>query len=244
MAGKEEKVIAPFPLTIGDPDPEPADDDADGELDLDGQLAQMRQDIADGQTRMQATQDFYASAVAQLAQTRQQNGDAPIKAPSLDDLPDPTTDPDKFKTALSEYVNGAIAQGTQQITQQSKRAQDMDGLMSKFSTDYPDLAKRDALLRGATAVEAQALRARGIQDVEAAVLANPDDFLKRVAARMNTELGIAGSGENNGKQHRQNVNRTGGVSSGTRTASGQKPDAKPAGFVNQLRDKQLADGLY
>jgi hypothetical protein len=156
-------------------------------------------------------------------------------------LPDPISDPSKFRETLGQRVNQALqtSQSSQaQQYQQMARAQALDSLWNRFSTTQPELAKRQALVQGVAAIEFGNLRSQGL-DPSAIAQQNPDSLINMIATRMQAELGTPTTPAPTGAA------RTADLSSGSVAPAGPpaSPPAAP-GFEAQLKAAQQKDGLF
>lgn len=159
--------------------------------------------------------------------------DAPVK---FDDLPDPVDKPEDFRRTLAQKFEMALAQRERRQSVMSQQQALLDGMWNRFQTEHPDLAKRPALVQGAAAIEATALRQSGI-DMDAYLRSNPDGFLSRVVQRMRAELGMEATTP-------KDSGRTVGVSGGTVSQAKAPAAPKAPSFMEQMRKFQAEDGLY
>ena len=236
------------PYTLGDPT-------AGGEAHLgagdligdDGdegdELAQMRQQMQQLQTTLAEERQQMNQRLLQLMQQPQQPQQPAVDPYDTSDLPDPVEKPDDFKRALSQKLRSTSQYGYQQATSQLSQTQRFADLENRFNTTYKDLSGRPVLLQTAAKMEADAMRAQGI-DPTTAVFNDSDGFLSRVAARMRQELK---NPTPEGEQHNSGrSNRTAGVSGGTRQpggASRRRAAPEPKNFVDELKHMQLENGL-
>ena len=235
-------------------------DDAGGQQhgdDISQHLQRLEQQIKQQNERFENQQRFMNTALqnmmySQPGAQQQQAQEAQKAGLDFDDLPDPVDKPEEFRKALankmSSFQEQESARLRSEFQQQSQTGSQADDLWRRFQSEYPELAKREALVQGATALEMQALSREGVPDPQRAVFMDPDGFIKRVASRMERELGAEGGDEGNadsaaGGGARQQSNRTQGVSSGTRQAAAAPPANKPPGFLSQLKKTQLDSGL-
>lgn len=227
----------------GEEDEGTTDDEAGGDDEGDEGETEWERRLRAQDEQLQAA----LRTIDSLVQTRGASGAtaaAEAAAPDIDfsDLPDPVDKPAEFKKALAERVSGALATSRRE-TQQQTQSEKINQIWEVFKDENPDLAPKEMLASSAAAAEMAAARARGLDSVQWAI-DNPAEFRKKVAERMRTELGIAAPKRESGKKP-TTANRTGGVGAGTKgaaSASGKKPE-KPAGFLDQLKKKQLESGL-
>lgn len=253
-----------FPEQLGEEEPAgglEADDASPEELPAEQQIAQLQEQLNATQQQMDRQNQLFQTLLTQQQggqQQQQQQGTDEPPMPSLDDLPNPEDDPEGFRKGLSQKIGETLQQHQEtvqrSVQQQTSRQQSMEQVWERFRGKYPELAKREALVSGATSLEANNLRASGVQDVETAITADPDSFIDRVASRMKNELGEpeesdAGSGGDQEqqrqpqRQQQQGGGRTKGVSGGSRhKGTGGKQQPSP-GFMQQLKDRQLNEGL-
>lgn len=209
--------------------------DAGGLPDIEAlrtELSTLRESYEKQRQRDQEIIDRLIQGQSAQAQPRQTADDAPVK---FDDLPDPVDKPDDFRRALAQKFEAALAQRERQQSTVAQRQQLLDSLWNKFQTEHPDLAKRQALVQGAAAFEANMLRQSGI-DIDTYIRSNPDGFISRVVQRMREELGEGEAPKDTG--------RTAGVSGGTVSQAKAKGAPKAPGFIEQMRKAQMEDGLY
>lgn len=228
----------------GDPD-ELDDEEGEGEEEEEGEeeysfapdLASLRQQL-----------DTQAQQIARLTGGGTGgDGDGDV---DLSDLPDPVTKPQEFKAALAGKINGATkaaqANAVSTLSQEQLRTK-VQGIETSFKSTYPKLAKKTALLAAATQQELQAIRNRGL-DPQTVMFGEPEKFIKKVARRMEAELGIKVDDTTATGRHQQRVEgRTKGVSRGSQGGADggnkkQQPK-KPVGFVNQILQNQQKMGL-
>lgn len=182
-------------------------------------------------------------------QQRQQQGI------DFSDLPDPVDRPDDFKkalaqqfeTAINQRLTSTIDQFHTQTTQARTVEQQLNDMWAKFQEDYSDLASKTVTLQGAAMAERNELQRRGV-DPQQAMLADPDGFMRRVADRMRSELGMQAPAPQQQQQQQQQqpapANRTGGVGGGSNfSGGGKKSGNQPSPFSDQLKKFQLDSGL-
>ena len=228
--GKLEFPEPAFP-PIGEPEPEEVAEVAKPAVDYEEirrEIASLRETYAE---QMRRNQDI----IDKLIQSKATARDEEPKQPSFDDLPDPVEKPEEFKRALSHKFEQALSHRDQQQNVEAERAKALNNVWTRFQGEHPDLAKRTALVQGATALESNELRKSGIDPADY-IQSNPDGFISRVVKRMRDELG--------GEPQPMDIGRTVGVSSGTTLQTSKKSVSKEPGFIQQLKAKQAADGLY
>lgn len=244
--GREELEAMTFP-PIGE-EPEPSAEEPSAKPDDVSELRERlerfeakEREFSERERRMQETIDKLLTS--QQAQQRPSQPSEP-ESISFNDLPDPVDNPAEFKRTLGERMQRMLASQQQAQSQQQTRQQRLDALWNQFQTRYPDLAKREALVNGVAALEANQLRSRGL-DPQEALLVDPDGFMDRIARRMRQELGEGESGsEPDGKQEQQRpATRTAGVSGGSQPRGGDKGAQKAPGFIEQLKRAQQDSGL-
>lgn len=244
--GREELEAMTFP-PIGEESEPPAEEPAakpDDVSELRERLERFEakeREFSERERRMQETIDRLLTS--QQAPQRPAEPAQPEQV-SFNDLPDPVDKPDEFKRTLGERIERAFAFRQQVQSQQQTRQQRLDAVWGQFQSKYPELARREALVNGVASLEANQLRARGV-DPQDALLADPDGFMDRVARRMRQELGEGEPGsEPDGKQEPQRpATRTAGVSSGSQPRGGDKGAQKSPGFIEQLKRAQQDSGL-
>lgn len=243
-----------FPHTIGDPDDDGSDllgdDDGDdvGDGGPGGDDSDLRDDIKQLREDLRSKDQMITRLMGQ-----QQQGGQPAQTSSgqdldinLDDLPDAVEKPQDFKKALSQKLS-SMAQQTNQQSQAQQRQMAIQQLETGFKAKYSDLASKRALMRAAVTEESQDLRSQGI-DPEQHILNNQEEFLDRVADRMQQELGHTGSEDEGGQpsSRRRSGKRTTGVSGGSAPSAPRKrggSEKKPPSFAEQLKKSQLDAGL-
>lgn len=268
-----------MPQRLGEPDDENLDlidgEPGDGDDDDPDPYAQLEERFESLQQQMQQNQEYYQNLILQMATENRSGGgagqqsggqgDAGASGLNLDDLPDPVEKREDFNKELGKRINGYLTQqqqATQTTTQLNQQLQDLD---NRFRRDYADIADKSALFQTATQQEVQRMRSMGL-DPKRAIFIQPDKFLKDVANRMYSELGIdpdarddddddeGGNGQQMQQQRRQtktrinkrSANRTGGVSRGSRPGGGaanRGGKKKASGFVDQIKQQQLEEGL-
>jgi hypothetical protein len=211
---------------------------------MEEQFSRERETYAERERRQQETIDRLIQGQMVGAYQPQQEQQQPSDPYDMSDLPDPVDKPTEFKAALAEKMRKAAEVARQSNEQQSSQSSGMDALWSRFQSEYSDLASRPALVHGAVSLEAQELRARGI-DPQRAAMMDPDTFLRNVAARMQKELGVEqqtdeGAGH---KPTRSNAGRTAGVGGGSHQTRPKGGAPKAKGFMEQMKDFQMGDGL-
>lgn len=258
-----------FPATIGSNEPDPnAVQPAPTEPDPNEQRfaaleAQNAQLLQQNQQFMQTLQFMMNRPATPVAP-------APAEPPAftLDGLPDPVSAPKDFTAQLQERIRQRDTQLTQQltsnITTQIARGAALDNLYNRFSYQHPELAKRDATLRGAVNVEFNRLQQMGL-DPALIAQQNPDSLIANIAARMNQELGIqqqqSGSGTtptfvpgqpahgapmtpaSPATPGAPNAARVAGIAGGSGQPRTPTPPPAPKGFVAQLNEQRAKDGL-
>ena len=162
---------------------------------------------------------------------------------NLDDLPDPVENYQEFRSKLKEriqsHTKNVVSRATDTAQTQNQQQQAFNDVWSRFRTEYPDLAKRNTLLRAAAEQEVLELQGRGA-DPASAIQTDSEGFIKRVADRMNQELGI----DNSASGGKPSPGRTKGTSGGSRAAGKGGGGAKqPASFIDQLKKQQVESGL-
>lgn len=245
---REELEAMTFP-PIGE-EPESQQEEEGGEKTPD-ELSELRErlerfeakerEFSERERRMQETIDKLLTS--QQAQQRPAQSSGPEQI-SFNDLPDPVDKPDEFKRTLGERMQRMLASQQQAQTQQQTRQQRLDAVWNQFQSKYPELSKREALVNGVAALEANQLRSRGL-DPQEALLADPDGFMDRIARKMRQELGESEEGSDmSGQQEQQRqANRTAGVSGGSQPRGGGKGAQKSPGFIEQLKRAQQDSGL-
>lgn len=196
------------------------------------ELATLRESYEKQRQRDQELIDRLIQGQSVQAHAQPRAEDTAVK---FDDLPDPVDKPDDFRRALAQKFETALAQRERQQSTVSQRQQVLDSMWNRFQAEHPDLAKRQALVQGAAAFEANMLRQSGI-DTDTYIRSNPDGFISRVVQRMREELGEGEAPKDTG--------RTAGVSGGTVSQSKAKAAPKAPGFIEQMRKAQMEDGLY
>lgn len=251
-----------FPHTIGADTPDPNAPVAPAPVEpTHEQLAQQARD-AQFEQLMQSNQQMLQMLMQQRSPQGQTQPAAPQAPPAftLEGLPDAVSAPKDFTTQLAQRIQQRDAQLgqyiTQNVTAQVARGAAMDGVFNRFQMQHSDLAKKGALLQGAAITEFQALQAQGIDPVSVAQQ-NPDSLVARIAARMQSELGVAPTGAAPGpvgQQHgapltaysaptQPNASRVAGIQGGSGMPATPRAPAPPRGFVDQLNDARKASGL-
>lgn len=247
-----------LPQTIGTPETppvvEPPQPTAE-EQRIAALEAQNRQILEQNQQMMQMLMTSRTAAPA-----------APVAPPalqpfSLDGLPDAVAAPKDFMTGLTQRIQQREAQLgqflTHNITTQVARGAALDGVFNRFNVQHSELAKKGALLQGAAVQEFQALQAQGIDPVNVA-MQNPDSLVARIAARMNSELGVQPTTTTPGfvpngapmtpgsppTQVGNNTSRVAGLAGGSGTPTAPRAPAAPKGFVEQLNEARRNSGIF
>jgi hypothetical protein len=239
------------PQTIGDNTPDP-----NAPVAPVVELTPEQQRIAalEAQIAEQTAQNARMLQTMDLLVQNRQPAAAPQPAPqpvefSLAGLPDNVENPTGFMAGLQERIRQRDAHLTNtitsQVTTQVSRGAALDSVFNTFKGSHPELAKRDALLRGAALVEFQELQGRGIDPV-AVAMQQPNTLITNIAARMNRELGIE-PGANGGQQptngQPQNAARTVGLGAGSSQQGAKPPAPAVKSFTQALKDAQMRDGL-
>lgn len=236
--------LTQLPATIGDPtlvDPNATAVVAQTPEQV--ELAALKAQMAADKTEQAARDLRNQQMIDQLMQQRTPAPAAPAAAVPLnfDGLPDAVENPGEFKAGLTQRLEAREQTMRGDILSQVSRAAALDNLWNTFRTDHAELSKRSALVQGATAIEFQALQARGVDPATFAAQ-NPQQLAANIAARMNAELGVAPAG---GAQPGGGVARTAGIAGGSTGGAAPTPPApKPRGFNDQIKDAQKALGLY
>lgn len=261
--GDDDDGYADLDLADDTDDEDLDDDDYDDEDDDDPRYAALQGEMENIKSLMQQQGNFYQTAMAQLMA----NGNGRDQAAAgeetgafnLEDLPDPVENRAEFNKALADRVKSFV---TGEVTKADSRASTSNleqQLTNNFYRDYPELAKKSALFRAAVSEEAAILRNSG-GNPAAAIGADPDGFLTRVANRMHEELGTpedqrGGDGGDEGGRHTRRRRQAKGGADRSRTRNlgrrsrpkrrGGKPNQqkKPKGFIAELRQKQTDMGL-
>jgi len=178
---------------------------------------------------------------------------APEPEPALDlvtGMPDPVQDLAGYNREVQNRTQAYVQASTQRATQSvrsemsttNNRADAANRFENTFRTEHADLAAKPLLLQTALAAEARDRRARG-EDPIAAIAANPSAFAATVAKRMRDELGTPAPTTT--VTTTPAVNRTGGVSGGTRPAANTPTGApqKPMSFVAAMQKAQSDSGI-
>lgn len=237
------------PLTLGEPaDTDDGSDDTEGTEDepsIEDRFAQLEARFNEQAEQFTQREQTYQSTISRLIQGNAPAGAAAPagKTPEIDwnDLPDPVEKPDEFKRAIGERVTTSIEAARSEVGSELDYRSKVDALWNGFRSEYPDLAKKEAL---ANTVAASVIKSRGVDGASWA-LDNPAEFSQQVAARMKAELGITDEpGEGGGKPNSR-ANRTAGVKGGSKSTSGAggKGGQAPKGFLAQLKQSQLESGL-
>lgn len=185
----------------------------------------------------------------QPQQTQDQVDQAQDLGVSFEDLPDPVENKQKFNEELNKRINKALSTAQQRSQQQGveqQRRMAMQQMETEFNSQYPDLAKKPAVMRGAISEEANELRKQGI-DVDNYLINNHGEFVQAVADRMRQELGDSTddeSGRSGSKQ--RSARRTNGVSGGSQPSTSRSRrgnEKKPPSFSEQVKQTQIDMGI-
>ncbi len=234
----------------------------------DSDLTADQQGLADLTTQFQTFREESTAREAGLQETIQTliTRPAPVAAAApvapvapavldLDGLPDPVENPKEFKTQLATVVAGHIAtqsqNANQEVLSQVNRASVMNNLWTRFSGEHPELGKRVALARGAADLEFNALRAQGIDPIAIAEQ-NPESMIGNIVNRMNAELvpAVAVAPVVPGAipvipvaPAAPQVARVADIAGPSSLTTPAPTAPKPKGFVQQLKEIQLKDGV-
>lgn len=222
-----------LPETLGGDDPdEGTDTEPDPIEELRAEMAALRAEREEERKRFQGTIDS-------LIQRPAAPGAAPEpKAATIDwnNLPDPVEKPEEFKRALADRQKQAADAMRNELRQEVEQSNRVNRLWYDFRTEYPDLAKKEAL---ATATASAVARELGGINWD-----NPSAFMQKVAERMKAELNITDDKANPPPRSKPS-NRTAGVGAGSKGAGGvaSGKDDAPKGFLDQIKKLQLESGL-
>lgn len=236
LVGDNDEDIDDLELAGLDPDDDSDDDGYSSATDI----AELRGQINTLTTMLQNRGTESTAAIADKA-----------GMPKLDlsNLPDPVTKKDDFNRELTNRLTQYTETQSQTLQTQSQQqalSQRAAELETRFAGQYPALAKKKALMAAAVQEEAKDLQLKG-RNIQAVMTSDPDRFLKRIAKRMQTELGITDDTSTEGRQQQRRAGRTAGVGAGSRgaqTPQGKKKDDAPMGFVAALKKQQTEMGLY
>lgn len=202
------------------------------------------------QTNYQKLQERYQQTIDKMLQNQSIQQQAPQQAQpqqetvSFDDLPDPVENPKDFRSKLAEKISRQRELDRQQImgqfTQQQTQTKSLDEVWNKFQSAHEDLAADQELVTLFAKSEVERMQAQGINPQQA-ILADPDNFIERVATMMRTKLGKVAPQANPAQT--KDAGRTADVGGGGKPPSGGGDKAPSKGFIQQLREKQLADGI-
>ncbi len=238
-----------IPRTIGEPteDEEELELGEDDEDEDDPAVAALKQELGTLRETVGQQNQYMQQLTASLITRQDSGGGQEDEDFNLDDLPDPVNEREAFNKELATRVkNHVSAQSQRTNSAQNVNALETD-LNNRFARDYEDLTGRNTLFKAAVADEIAAMSTGGL-DATAAISADRDGFLKKVATRMRTDLGMDedGGGKPAPKKRAKSKSRakTLGQPSRGRTKSkrgDQKP--KPKGFIAELRQQQSDMGL-
>lgn len=267
--GQTPSHLTMMPRTIGDPNADLGDGDDGEEDDEPGDpdpmqqklqsLEQQNQQLQENLNQMMLRMSAQPPAQQPVQGGQQQQAPTPEDL-KLDDLPDPVDDRQKFNQELGKRIDQYVKGQQQQFQTQNQFQQQLADLDSQFRRNYPDLADKEMLFQASVQQEANKMKQAGLDPRQAAFM-QPDKFLQDVASRMRSELGAdpdgggqqqqaaAGGGQKQQpKQKGQGGGRTKGVSGGSSPGNSGKRGSgnqqqPPKGFIDQLKGRQLDDGL-
>lgn len=215
--------------------------------------------LSDELTKANEREDRLTAMTQQLLSGAQtQSAPAPVPAPVEEKMPDPLTHPEDFRRAVEDRAvakaDAHIAAREAETAATSAAAIAQNQLWDTFRTDYPELAKRPALIRGAASLHYNGLSAQGL-DANRLMASAPADFVRDVHERAVAELGYDPDKgekpptvkEKEALAREEEVKRTGGVPpSGPATAPTNPNKAEDGGssLIGELKERQTASGFY
>lgn len=156
---------------------------------------------------------------------------------SFDDLPDPVSEGDKFRSELGKRVTQAIETGVQTGRQITSRETLVANAWNRFQTKYPELAKHQAVVRAVANEVSSEYMAQG-KDFFHELSQNAETYVDAVAKKMESTVSALKGGEP------AETARTTTLPSGKKGGKGKSADTEPKGFVDQLRDIQRSSGFF
>ena len=122
---------------------------------------------------------------------------------SMDGLPDPVTEPDKYNQEVERRFNAALEArslaASQRAEAESASQQQSNALWSQFSELYPDWAEDQEKVRFAAEAVINAAKAKGL-DTEAYITTFSSQFCKDVASKLEQTFGPLESDEDDGDE--------------------------------------------
>jgi len=241
-----------LPTSIGSTEPDP--NASQGEDDPNPEVVALNKRLDDMQNDHKAQAETYQRTIDSLIQG---GAGAPTVTPSVvpepisyDDLPDPVEKRAEFNAELGKRLDAREAKIVANVSAVATQSNQATALWQDFKSEHPEFAKKDAL---ANTIAAQVMQARGGTDW---AFSNQETFKDEVAAKMHEELGtkpedfdatgtrVEADAPKGEMPKVGKANRTAGLGTGSKEKSGvvSEPDKSP-GFISQLKQMQMKDGL-
>ena len=215
--------------------------------------------LSDELTKANEREDRLTAMTQQLmAGTQTPAAPAPVAAPVEEKMPDPLTHPEDFRRAVEDRAvakaDAHIAAREAETAATSAAATAQNQLWDTFRQDYPELAKRPALIRGAASLHYNGLSAQGL-DPNRLMSSAPADFVRDVHERAVAELGYDPDKgekpptvkEKEAAAREEEAKRTGGLPPGGANAAAINPNKAEDGgssLIGELKKRQTASGFY
>lgn len=170
---------------------------------------------------------------------------------SLDNLPDPVTNPKEYAQAIIQRGDAVLQTRAQQQNWQQQQQQDMqtklDNIWEQFGTAYKGYAGNPDLVEAAATKAVQAARAQGIDPNKYMFAATPQFFADTV--KVLEGWGIKGEAGEEDEVDDKPTQRTSGIpggieSSGKLTTAADPDDAGIPSLMDELKAWKMKTGFY